>query len=327
MLPVTLQGLGYYLPKRRVHANELDEQLRLPLGTVEKKSNLRIRHVVSADESASFMAAVAAKQALKKANVETSKLDLIISACGVSQQWLPCTAALVQRQLGLEGTGIACFDVNSTCLSFITALDIASHFIAANRYQCILIVSGDVTSCALNWENLEASSIFSDGGAACVLTPSKGVNRIIASHFETYSEGIDDCCLKAGGTNRPHTKPFDPLEGLFHMDGKRIFKLASKVLEQVHARLLKKANVTMQDIDFVIPHQASQLALDHLRKRLDIPKSKFIDQFSQYGNQMASSIPTALTILADSGKLHRGQLLYLLGTGAGLSAGGIVLEY
>lgn len=327
MLPLTIQGLGYYLPQQMIHAAALDEQLGLPVGTVEKKSNLPIRRLATADESASFMAARSAQMALKEANIKASDLSLIISACGVSQQWLPCTAALVQRELGLEGTGIACFDVNTTCLSFITALDIASHFIATNRYKNILIVTADVPSCGMNWADLGASSIFSDGSAACVLTPTQGTSAVIAAHLETYSEGADDCCIKAGGTHLPHTRPFDPLHGLFHMDGKKIFKLASMVLDKVHARLLEKAKLSINDIDFVIPHQASQLALDHIQKRLNIPKHKFIDQFSQFGNQVASSIPTALAVLAQSGQLHRGQLIYLLGTGAGLSAGGIILEY
>lgn len=327
MLPTKILGFGRYLPRKSTHAEELDQQLSLPVGTVEKKSGLCTRYFASDDESASFMAAQAALQALKHAGIHATDLDVIISACGVSEQLLPCTAALVQRQLGLTGTGIACFDVNSTCLSFVTALDIASHFIAAGRYQRVLIVSGDLPSAALNWNDLGASAIFSDGAAACILTKGDGSSSILASHFETYSEGIDDCCIKAGGSRIPPAKPFDPNLGLFHMDGKRIFKLASKVLDGVHARILEKANITMDAIDFVIPHQASQLAMDHIRKRLDIPDHKFVDVFAQYGNQVASSIPNALAVLAESGKLQRGNIVYLLGTGAGLSAGATILRY
>ena len=327
MLPTKILGLGRYLPQQSVHAEELDVQQGLPIGTVEKKSGLRTRYVASGHESASFMAAQAALQALEKAGLQAGDIDVIISACGVSEQLLPCTAALIQRQLGLSGTGIACFDVNSTCLSFVTALDIASHFVATGRYHRALIVSGDLPSVGLNWADLGASAIFSDGAAACILTKGDGASGILASHFETHSEGIDDCCIMAGGSRIPPAKPFDPSLGLFHMNGKRIFKLASKVLDVVHERILEKANLTMDAIDFVIPHQASQLAMDHIRKRLDIPEHKFVDVFAQYGNQVASSIPNALAVLATSEKLQPGKVLYLIGTGAGLSAGGTILRY
>lgn len=327
MLSTNISGFGRYLPRQSIHAEALDRQLGLPVGTVEKKSGLRTRYFASDDESASFMAAQAALQALDNSGIRATDLDLIISACGVSEQLLPCTAALVQRALGLTGTGIACFDVNSTCLSFVTAIDIASHLIAAGRYQRVLIVSGDLPSGALNWNDLGASAIFSDGAAACILTKGDGSSGILAAHFETYSEGIEDCRIQAGGSRLPPAKPFDPTLGLFHMDGKRIFKLASKVLDIVHARILEKANLSMEAIDFVIPHQASQLALEHIRRRLEISEHQFVNVFAQYGNQVASSIPNAFALLSESGQLKRGHLIYLLGTGAGLSAGGTILRY
>lgn len=115
------------------------------------------------------MGAQAALIAVQKANIQLTDIDVIISACGVYEQPIPCTAALIQKQLGLEQSGIACFDVNSTCLSFISALDIASYLIEGGRFKRALIVSSDIASAGLNWQDMETCTIFGDGAAACVL--------------------------------------------------------------------------------------------------------------------------------------------------------------
>ncbi|PWY56895.1 beta-ketoacyl-ACP synthase III [Legionella qingyii] len=328
MPAVKITGMGSYLPRNKVLSTELDLKLNRPQGTVQKKSGLISRHFASADETTSYMGAQAGLIAIQKANIQLTDIDVIISACGVGEQAIPCTAALIQKQLGLEQSGTACFDVNSTCLSFINALDIASYLIEGERFKRALIVSSDIASAGLNWQDMETCTIFGDGAAACVLEKSNGTNRILASHHETHSIGSTFCQIEAGGTRLPAKNPLLRIEqSLFYMEGKKVFKLASKLLDNLMDNLFSKAKLNLCDIDWFVPHQASLLAMHHVQKRLNIPTENFVSIYPYYGNQIAASIPTALYTLINSKQLQRGQLVLLMGTGAGLAAGGIILEY
>lgn len=328
MPAVKITGLGHYLPENKVLSLALDTKLGLAAGSVQKKSGLVSRHFAAPHETTSYMGAQAALQAIERANISLADIDVIISACGAGEQLIPCTAALIQQQLALETSGIPCFDINSTCLSFLTAVDTASYLLDGGRFERALIVSSDMPSVGLNWHDMETCTIFGDGAAACILEKSHDSSRIIAAHMETYSIGSGYCTLQAGGTRMPPAREFDREKyGLFYMDGKKVFKLATQLIVQARDCVFEKAGVTMADIDWVIPHQASLLAMHHIRKRLGIPEEKFVDIYSTHGNQMAASLPTALHHYVQANKIKRGQLVYLLGTGAGISAGGMVLEY
>jgi 3-oxoacyl-[acyl-carrier-protein] synthase-3 len=324
---IKIVGMGKYLPKTNITSLDLDKKIGLPPGSVEKKSGLLFRHFSTENETTSYMGAKAAFDAIKNAGIALTDIDVIISACGASEQLLPSTAVLIQKQLGLETSGIACFDINSTCLSFLTALDVASYLIAGGRYHRALIVSSDIPSAGINWSDMETCTIFGDGAAACVIEKSDDSSKILGAHLETHSVGSGFCQVQAGGTRIPPSRPFDQKYGLFQMDGKKVFKLAKRLVMRTTEIVFKKTGLTIDDIDWVVPHQASLLAMHHMRKHLKIPKEKFADIYATHGNQMAASIPTALHYLIKSKKLKRGQLLYLLGTGAGISSGGIILEY
>jgi 3-oxoacyl-[acyl-carrier-protein] synthase III len=244
---------------------------------------------------------------------------------------MPCNAALIHRELGLSAHAIPAFDVNASCLGFLAALDTLSWPIAAGRYRKVLIVAADIASCGLDWRTLEASAIFGDGAAAVVVGPSPAGSdaRILAADLLTLSDGVDLCRIPGGGSRHHPTRidqPFAEL-AMFRMDGKGVFKLASQHLPGFIERLLARAGVTRDQLDWIVPHQASHLALSHLTRRLGFRAERVIDIFAEHGNQVAASLPTALDIAIRDGRIQRGQRLLLLGTGAGLSLGGIVLEY
>jgi 3-oxoacyl-[acyl-carrier-protein] synthase-3 len=203
--------------------------------------------------------------------------------------------------------------------------------IAAGRYRRVLIVAADIASCGLDWESIESSAIFGDGAAAAVvcLSEEKTGSKILSADLRTYSSGVGYCKIPAGGS-RYHpsriNEPFIPLT-TFRMDGKSVFKLAAEYLPGFLEQLLARAGLKREELDWVVPHQASHLALSHLTKRLGFRKEKVINIFAEYGNQVAASLPTTLDIAINDGRILRGQRLLLLGTGAGLSLGGIVLEY
>lgn len=328
---IQIKGTGSYLPTHRVTSENLDSTLGKPRGWVEEKSGVIQRYFASPEETTSFMATKAAAQALAQAHLSPDQLDCIIGACGVMEQPIPSTACLVQKKLGLADSGISCFDINSTCLSFLTAFEIASNLIQTNRFRHVLIVSSDIPSLGLNWNDFKSSLIFGDGAAAVVLsTPvAEEGSQILGCHMETYSSGAHYCQVQAGGT-RLHPSHFsEDLKqyALFDMDGKKAFRLSSEKIQRFLDILFSKANLTLKDIDWIIPHQASQLAMHHLRKKLCISEHKLVDIFAHHGNQVAASLPTALHYAISSEKLRKGDKVLLIGTAAGISLGGIILEY
>lgn len=223
---VKIIGMGKYLPQQKISSLELDKKLNLPLGSFEKKSGLISRHFASNQETTSYMGAQAALEALKNAQLKTTDIDLIIGACGAAEQAIPSTAVLIQKQLGLENSGIACFDINSTCLSFLTALDTISYLIDGGRFKRALIVSSEIPSAGINWQDMETCSIFGDGAAACIIEKSDGSSRIIQSYMETHSSGSTFCQIQSGGTRMPPSQPLEHQRyGLFYMDGKRCTNL------------------------------------------------------------------------------------------------------
>lgn len=328
MLSVKMLGLGHYLPEQQVSSEELDHRLGLTPGSVEKKSGLKVRHFASPDETTSVMGALAAQKAVKDAQMDFNQIDAIIAACGVGEQAIPCNAVLIQKKLGLENSGIPCFDINSTCLSFLTAVEAAAYFIEGKRFKNVLIVSSELPSKGMNWQDMETCTIFGDGAAACVLGVSDGQSKIIATHLQTHGIGSEYCKLEALGTRIPPSEhQQNPHTAYFHMDGKRVFKLASRLIKESTQILLNKSKLTIADMDLVIPHQASKLAIHHVRKQLGVDEARYGDVYETIGNQMAASIPTAMCLLRKQGRLKRDKLIYLLGSGAGLAAGGIIMIY
>lgn len=329
-LRVAIQGTGHSLPTQAVDSIDFDRRLDLPLGTVERIGGVRRRHFASRAETAAQLAAEAGRRALATAGLGTDDIDCLVAASGTMDQGMPCNAALIHRELGLSDRAIPAFDVNASCLGFLAALDTLAWPIAAGRYRRVLVVAADIASCGLDWSNLESSAIFGDGAAAAVLGPSgDGASRLLAAELRTLSQGADLCRIPAGGSRHHPTRidqPFDEL-ARFRMDGKGVFKLAAQHLPDFVDRLLARAGLTRDRLDWIVPHQASHLALSHLTKRLGFAREKVIDIFAEHGNQVAASLPTALDIAIRDGRIRRGDKLLLLGTGAGLSLGGVVLEY
>jgi 3-oxoacyl-[acyl-carrier-protein] synthase-3 len=325
---IKIKGIGIYLPKRLVKAEDIDQLFSTKSGWSERKSGVKQRYFVE-DETASYMGAEAAKKAVQDAGLNLSEIDCLISGSGTMEQAIPCNAALLQEQLGLQYSGIPAFDINSTCLSFVTALDMISYAIVCGRYKNVLLISSEISSAGLNWDQDESSILFGDGAVAVVLSKATDGSGILCSHMETYSAGAHLSEIRGGGTKIHPREYNEQTKGdfLFDMDGRAIFKLSFKLLPQFIETLFSTTNLTMEDIDMVIPHQASASAMKIIRKKLGVDDSRFMNIIENYGNMIAASIPMALFEAVQQGIVQRGDKVLLLGTSAGLSLGGIVLEY
>ncbi|MGE7111465.1 beta-ketoacyl-ACP synthase III [Lysinibacillus sp. NPDC047702] len=326
---VKILGTGKYLPSKKVYAREIDELLGVKAGWVEQKSGVVMRSFI-VNETASEMATYAAMEAIKASGLHKKDIDCIVSVSGTMEQPIPCNAALVQKQLGLSDSKIPCFDINSTCLSFVTGLDTISYLIHCERYRNVLLVSSDIASVGLNWDAKENAILFGDGAAAVVITktPENETSKVLSGHMETFSEGAHNTEIRGGGTKLHPTNPkAHETDFLFDMNGKSVFKLSSKNIGAFMEKLLATSNCTMDDIDLVVPHQASGMAMRILRNKLGIEEAKFMNIIHNHGNTIASSIPIALHEAIVQNKIQRGNKIMLIGTSAGLSIGGVVFEY
>lgn len=325
---VKIMGTGKYLPQQVVTAEDLGKKIGVDAQWIIKKSGVKKRHFV-VNETVAQMGAMAAQQALDAAQLTLADIDAVVSAGGVMQQAIPCTAALIQRELGCEGMGIPAFDINSTCLGFLTALDTLSYQIQDGRFRHVLIVCSDIASAGLNWEHHESCTLFGDGAAAVVvgLTPQEEQSAIIASCQETYCEGADLCRIQGGGSGLPSRfhQPGIDVRFLFEMDGQAIFKMASKMILPFVEKLIWPNH--LDSIDLLIPHQASAMALRILQKKLNLPDEKMMLIVEDHGNVIAASLPMALHEAIKQNRLKRGQKVMMLGTSAGFSIGGMILEY
>ncbi len=326
---IKIVSTGKYLPKRKITAQALADKIGVSSEWIAKKSGVMVRYFVE-DETTSQMATFAAKAALAAANLSIQSIDCIVCANTVPEQGIPCTAALVQAQFGAAAAGIPAFDLNATCLSFVTALDTLSYLIDAGRYQRILLISSEIATLALDWADHESCTLFGDGAAAVIVarSPATATSAILASRMETYGEAAALAqCLGGGTKHHPREYVAHPESFIFQMQGRAIYRMASKILPGFLDRLFGPMGISMADIDLVIPHQASLMSMRLLRKQLQIPEDSLMVIAHDHGNTIAASIPMALHEAIRQGKLKRGDRALLLGTAAGFSVGGIVLEY
>ncbi len=320
---INIISTGKAQPLNIVTASMVDKQCGFKEGQTMKITGLEQRFFLK-DELSDDLLRKAVNQALEKAKITIDDIDCIIDASATMQQAIPYNGAWVHRVLEVK-RNIATFDINMTCLSALRAFDVASNLFDA--YPTILIVTCDIGSAGLDWSHIRTAGIFSDGASAMILCKSNS-GGIVVSNFETYSQGYEYCQIRGAGVkNAPANYVGDYKEvGYFEMDGKRLFKLSAKILPDFIDRTLKLKGLTLDDIDWIVPHQASQASLNHIVRMLKIDKSKLIDIFHNHGNQIATSIPTALHELFMTKDLKSGQKVMLIGTSAGVGLGLVVWE-
>jgi len=244
-------------------------------------------------------------------------------------QALPYNAALVHAELGATDRRVATFDVGASCLSFLQALDLLGEAIAAGRYERVLIVSADISTFTTDYRNLKENGIFGDGAAAAVLCRAQPgeSSAILASHSITLPEGVDHCQIRSGGSRFHRRGQPEHSEALFEMRGRALYALVGRHLPGFVDELLQAARVAHEELVLLVPHQASQQAIRHVARQLGFGPERVVDVFADFGNQVGASLPTALHFAIARHGLRRGDKFLLLGSGAGVSIGGMVLVY
>lgn len=328
-LPLKILGIGRYLPKKVVLSSQLEEQYNLPKGWCEEKQGIKERRWID-KETAAYMGAEAAKEAVADAGLTFSDIDLIINASGTPDQIVPDGGPLIQRELGLGESSIPSISVSASCLSFLLALDVSSMYLNMRRYKNILIVSSDISSCALDFTKIENFTMFGDAAASVVVSLPKPEEKscVYTTLIKTYGYAADYSAVFGGGTrmnpNRSNSKPEDYY---LHMDGGELMKVGFKYLPAFVEELWEscKEYCSMDDVKVVVPHQPSRVVLDFLS--LTYPEEKIVKVIDRFGNCVAASTPMALYEAIKEKRLQRGDLAVITGSGSGITFAGMVLTY
>lgn len=310
-----------YLPEVfKISAETLDKNKNLEKGTTERTSGISSRYIFPLFITQSLAMSRCIEELCNK-DAPLNDVDLIINCSATTEQALPNTASAIIKHLKLNIAGI---DVNLSCLSFISALQMAVSLLHTNQYKNIVVVAGDMPHKCLNFKDPESSHIFGDGVVAYYLSLDNNPNaKLIGSKINTYPEHRDFCQIKMGGTLRTPLTDFSTEDFFFKMEGKAVFKAVSKEIDSFMRNFSDTYNYTNNEIQYLVPHQASHLGMAHIINRLGFEKEKAINIYPQHGNQVAASLPTALSFCLD--KNPKGKVL-MIGTGAGLTIGATLLE-
>lgn len=323
---ISFAGFGHALPDREVSLEDLAEMHGVDAARLARSPGIKVRRYCTT-ESQVDLATRAALDALDDAGIDAGDVDVVISAAGVSYQPLPGMAPLIMREIGISDGAAEALDVNTTCLSFCSALDIAAMRLALRPQEVILIVSSEMASRGLPWtSDPETAALFGDGAAAAVIT--QGETRLLSRRFATYPSGWEACQIASGGTRLDPRKNAEAFEkgSEFAMNPRDLFRLTAGNLPRFVDEVLKDAGWTAGEVDTVVPHQASPLALTHMARACGFSRSQVIDIMEGHGNMIAASIPLALGMAAAEERLAPGRRILLLGTSAGVSFGGLALE-
>ena len=314
MQRIKIVSTGLYLPSKIQTSKELAPLIGRSEKWIISRTGVEERRI--AEESMDIIAAKAAKEALDNGPAP----DCILNASTTPLQLIPDSSVFIQKALGLKG--IPSWSIHATCLSFVTALMTAASFIESKLYKRILIVSAETGTGWRNMKQPESAALFGDGAAAVVVesTPDPEESGIVDWEMNTWPEGADMTEFRGGGTRRPPYQPGKSVseDYLFNMKGPRVYRMAREKVKDVLTTLFERNNISAKDIDWAIPHQASGRVVE-AAVEYGLNRNRVVNIAAKYGNCIAASMPMALVMTHKQGKLKRGDLLLLGGTGAGLS--------
>ncbi len=326
--PIKIVGLGKYLPQE-VSSADLEQKHGLPQGWSEKYSGVKSRHHITF-ESIGYMGAKAIEQALEKCQMELKDIDMLISASASFDYPLPSQSSIIKSELkdGMK-VNIPALDVDSSCLSFVSAFEIASSLLDGKKYKTIVIVSSEIASTGINPSNWETLTLFGDGAVAAILQFDPNTDSAyLKSTMQTYSEGVYDSTFKGGGMKLFFKdNPYDPEIHSFAMNGRKLLRLAKTHLPDFIDAFFEDLPIKMEETDAIIPHQASKLGVSILSSLYKVKENQVLGNLATYGNCIAASIPLVLHDAVESGSIKRGDTCFIIGTAAGFSIGGLLLRF
>lgn len=318
-------GVGSYVPKNIISNFDLEKIMDTSDEWIKTRTGIRERRIVDENEATSDLATKAALNAIKDANLTPEDIDLIIVATITPDMIFPSTACLVQANI--KATKAACFDLEAACSGFIYGITVAKQFIESDTYKHVLVIGAEALSRILDYEDRSTAILFGDGAGAVVMGPvSEG--GVLSTSLGSDGNGKDYLNIPAGGSKTPVSE--DSIKNRLHfikMAGNDVFKFAVRIMQDASVECIESANLEIQDIDYLIPHQANIRIIEASAKRLKLSMDKVYVNLDKYGNMSAASIPVALDEAYREGKIKKGDNIVLVGFGGGLTWGASVVRW
>ncbi|MCR4430136.1 MAG: ketoacyl-ACP synthase III [Tepidanaerobacteraceae bacterium] len=318
-------GIGSYVPDRVVTNLDLEKMVDTTDEWIKTRTGISLRRIGPENACTSDMGAEAARKALEHARLSPENIDLIIVASASPDMIFPSTACIIQSKIGASNA--AAFDIQAGCTGFVYALTCAVQFIVSGMYKNILVVGAEMLSRITDWEDRNTCVLFGDGAGAVVISEVEE-GGILSSYLGADGTGADLLILPAGGSKEPAS--IDTVAKRRHfiqMNGNEVFKFAVRILEEAARKATEKANLSMNDVDYIVPHQANIRIIDAAVKRLKFPREQLVMNLDRYGNMSSASIPVALDEAYRDKRIKRGDIVLLVGFGAGLTWGANLLEW
>ena len=313
-------GCGSYLPKKILTNNDLSKKLDTSDEWIKSRTGIRQRHIADKNQLNSDLGYEAAKKAIINAKIKISDIDLIIVATSTPDHTFPSTATKVQAKLGIK-KGFA-FDIQAACSGFIYAMSVADNYILNNQATNALVIGSEIFSRILDWNDRSTCVLFGDGAGAVVLqsTNEKSQSLILSNHL--HSDGdFKDMLYVDGGPSTSNNV------GFLRMDGSGVFKHAVKNISATIFEALETNNLSIEDVDWFVPHQANSRILDSVAKKVGLRNEQIIVTVDKHANTSAASIPLALNEAVISNKIKKGDIVLLAAMGGGFTWGSSIIRW
>ena len=326
MVRSRIVATGSYVPPKVLTNFDLEKMVETSDEWIVSRSGIRERHIVEGDVATSDLAAQAARQALAMAGISAEDLDFIITGTNSPDMAFPCTGCFIQAKIGAKKA--AAFDISAGCTSFIHALSMGDKLIKEDPSRKILILGAEIMSKITDWTDRGTCVLFGDGAGALILVGESGDRGVLSTHLHSDGSLWELLYIPGGGSAHPATH--ETVEKRMHyikMAGNALFKVAVRAMAEVAMEALKFNQLTSQDIDVMIPHQANTRIIEAVAKQLSFPMEKVYMNIEKYGNTSSATIPIALDEMNRNGRLKAGDLILICSFGTGVTWGGGIIRW
>ncbi len=323
-----IRSIGAFVPEKRVTNDDLSKIMDTSDDWIKSHTGIENRHVAEKGVTTADLAVEASKVALERAGLTAEDLDMIILTTATPDYiGFPATACIVQDQLGAKNSGA--FDMVAGCTGFIYGIDNAKNMILAGTAKNVLVVGSEVLTQVSNMDDRDTAVLFGDGAGAVIISKSENDESSMEhAILKSDGSGAEVLMRKSGGIKHPFVNGETTFnDTTLYMDGQAVYKFAVRVNTELIKELLERSNKTIDDISYIVPHQANIRILQAAAKRLKIPIEKFYFNLMEYANTSSASIPIALNELFEKGKIKRGDNIIFIGFGAGLTYGGTIVKW
>jgi 3-oxoacyl-[acyl-carrier-protein] synthase-3 len=322
----TIAGIGHYVPERVLTNAELERLADTTDEWIVTRTGIRERRIAAADQASSDLGLEAAREAMADAGVRAEDLDLIIVGTATPDMLFPATACILQDRLGAKRAGA--FDLSAACSSWLYGVAVAHGYVSSGLAETVLVVGAETLSKITNWKDRSTCVLFGDSAGAVVVRPSEPGQGFLSFYLGADGGGAALISQPAGGSRLPASyETVERAQHTLHMNGREVYKFAVRVIPRAIEEALRRASLTLQDVDMFIPHQANIRIIDAAAERLGQPREKFFINVERYGNTSSASVPVALYEAVRAGLIHRGDLAVLVAFGGGLTWGSTALRW